>query len=49
MCCEVCSGWVTYCHLCLTGFKDLCVCASKEVALWFVIDPCVICLWTCVL
>jgi hypothetical protein len=29
MCCEVCSGWVTYCHLCLTGFKGLCVCAPR--------------------
>jgi hypothetical protein len=28
MCCEVCSDWVTYCHLCLTGFKGLCVCAQ---------------------
>jgi hypothetical protein len=23
--CEVCSGWVTYCHRCLTCFKGLCV------------------------
>jgi hypothetical protein len=29
MCCEVCSGWITYCHLCLTGFKGLCVCAPR--------------------
>jgi hypothetical protein len=27
--CEVCSGWVTYCHLCLTGFKGLCVCPPR--------------------
>jgi hypothetical protein len=27
VCCDLCSGCVTYCHLCLTGFKGLCVCA----------------------
>jgi hypothetical protein len=29
MSCEVCSGWVTYCHGCLTWFKCLCVCAPR--------------------
>jgi hypothetical protein len=28
VCCDLCSGCVTYCHLCLTGFKSLCVCAQ---------------------
>jgi hypothetical protein len=41
MSCEVCSGWVTYCHWCLTCFKGLWVYAPREVALWLVIDPCV--------
>jgi hypothetical protein len=27
--CEVCSGWVTYCHRCLTCFKVLCVYAPR--------------------
>jgi hypothetical protein len=27
--CEVCSGWVTYCHWCLTCFKGLCVYAPR--------------------
>jgi hypothetical protein len=39
--CEVCSGWVTYCHQCLTCFKGSCVYAPRYVALWLVIDPCV--------
>jgi hypothetical protein len=47
VCCDLCSGCVIYCHLWLTGFKGLCVCTPKYVALWFVIDLCVICLWTC--
>jgi hypothetical protein len=46
--CDLCSGCATYCHLCFTGFKGLCVCAPRYVALWLVIDLCVICLWTCV-
>jgi hypothetical protein len=25
----VCSGWVTYCHRCLTCFKGFCVCAPR--------------------
>jgi hypothetical protein len=27
--CEVCSGWVTCCHRCLTCFKGLCVYAPR--------------------
>jgi hypothetical protein len=27
--CEVCSGWVTYCHRCLTCFKGSCVYAPR--------------------
>jgi hypothetical protein len=37
--CEVCSGWVTCCHRCLTCFKGLCVYTPGWVALWLVIDP----------
>jgi hypothetical protein len=26
VCCDLCSGCVTYCHPCFTGFKGLCLC-----------------------
>jgi hypothetical protein len=29
--CEVCSGWVTYCHRCLTCLKGLC-CVCTQVS-----------------
>jgi hypothetical protein len=48
MCCDLCSDCVIYRCWCSTGLKGLCVCAPRYIALWFVIDPCVICLWTCV-
>jgi hypothetical protein len=37
MCCEVCSGWVTYCHRCLTCFKGLCV-SGSVVSNWSLCD-----------
>jgi hypothetical protein len=33
MSCEVCSGWVTYCHQCLTCFKGLYVYAPRVLQL----------------
>jgi hypothetical protein len=48
MSCEVCSGWVTYCHRCLTCFKGLCcVCtqvSGSVVSNWPRCE-----FWTCVL
>jgi hypothetical protein len=46
--CEVCSGWVTYCHRCLTCLKGLCcVCtqvSGSAVSNWPLCE-----FWTCVL
>jgi hypothetical protein len=46
-CCRIFSGCITCCHMCLAS--RVCVCAPRKYALWLVIYPCVICLWTCVL
>jgi hypothetical protein len=45
--CEVCSGWATYCHRCLTCFKGLC-CVCTQVS-GSVVSNWPLCeFWTCI-